>query len=112
MHRLGSVRLGALLAALVLVNYSVPIPASAADGIPSTFFDSDGKLTTDFFGGDDYATAVAVQSDGKIVAAGYTVGGTTDFALARYSADGSLDTSFDFGGRLTTDLFGGHDYAT
>ena len=60
----------ALALAVLLVSYGVPIPVSAADGTSNTFFDSDGKVTTDFFGGDDYAYAVAVQSDGKIVAAG------------------------------------------
>ena len=102
----------ALALAVVLVSYSVPIPVSATDGAPDTFFDSDGKLTTDFFGGDDQATAVAVQSDGKIVVAGYAydpASRTADFALARYNADGSLDTTFDSDGKLTTDFFGGSD---
>ncbi len=44
--------------------------------------------------------SVAIQSDGKIVAAGYISGHL--FALARYNADGSLDTSFGSGGIVTT----------
>jgi uncharacterized delta-60 repeat protein len=60
-------------------------------------FDGDGKLLTDFGGRDSAAHAVAVQPDGKIVAAGDAGG---DFALARYNADGSVDftTTTDFGG--------------
>jgi uncharacterized delta-60 repeat protein len=76
------------------------------DGSLDTTFDTDGKLTTDF-GGSDVAYALAIQSDGKIVAAG-TNG--SDFALARYNTDGSLDSTFDTDGKLTTDL-GGTDAA-
>ncbi len=48
---------------------------------------------------------MALQSDGKIVVAGGTYNGSNDdFALARYNADGSLDTTFDVDGKLTTDF--------
>lgn len=48
-------------------------------------FDGDGRLVTRSFGGDDRALAVKLQSDGKIVAAGYSNGaGTNDVAVARY----------------------------
>ena len=41
-----------------------------------------------------YGNSVAAQRDGKIVVAGYAaVGGVDQFALVRYNADGSLDTS-------------------
>ncbi len=44
-----------------------------------------------------------IQSDGTIVAAGFTFnGGNTDFALARYNGDGSLDTTFSADGKQTT----------
>jgi uncharacterized delta-60 repeat protein/uncharacterized repeat protein (TIGR01451 family) len=82
--------------------------ASQADGPgdldPS--FDSDGKVTTDFDKLDN-GNAIAIQSDGKIVVAGTTNLGT-DFALARYNNDGSLDTSFGSNGKVTTD-FGTND---
>ncbi|HET9495151.1 MAG TPA: hypothetical protein VFR15_13050, partial [Chloroflexia bacterium] len=82
--------------------------AYAADG------DLDFMITTDFAGGLDEARAVAVQPDGKVVAVGSTqLGGpdTSDFALARYNSDSSLDTAFGNGGRVTTDFFGGDDVA-
>ena len=49
-----------------------------------------------------------LQPDGKLVVAGEagTVNGA-DFALARYNADGTPDTSFGNGGRVVTDFFGG-----
>jgi len=62
-------------------------------------FDTDGIVTTNFTddGGDDEANAVAIQGDGKIVAAGYQhpSAGNNDVALARYHVDGSLDTNAD-----------------
>ena len=53
----------------------------------------------------DSAYSVALQADGKIVAAG-TSGATTrtDFALVRYTTDGRLDTSYGSGGKVLTDL--------
>ena len=71
------------------------------NGNLDTTFDSDGKVSLDFFGGTDYATDVAVQPDGKIVVAGYVFNaGDYDFALVRFNIDGSLDHSFDFDGRI------------
>jgi uncharacterized delta-60 repeat protein len=84
-----------------------------ADGSLDTSFSGDGEQTTDFgFGADDKANAVAVQGDGKIVAAGYASGGATgaDFALARYNPNGSLDTTFSGDGKRRTS-FGGDDMA-
>ena len=76
-------------------------------------FDGDGKLSTDFSTGFDAANAVAIQADGKIIAAGYSTlpGGDGRFALARYNPDGSLDSSFDSDGKVTTDFSTGSDLA-
>jgi uncharacterized delta-60 repeat protein len=82
------------------------------DGSLDTHFDKDGKVVTDLGGSDD-ARCVVLQSDGKIVAAGATTGGGGDlnFALARYNPNGSLDTSFNFDGKVATDFAGGGDLA-
>jgi uncharacterized delta-60 repeat protein len=49
----------------------------------------------------DICNAVAVQSDGKIVAAGYTAEtGPEHVAVIRYNADGTLDGMFGSGGKL------------
>ena len=67
---------------------------------------SDGKVTTDFGSANDFARSVAIQSDGKIVVAGYSNNGSNDdFALVRYNTDGSLDASFDSDGKVTTDYW-------
>src|SRR5439155_1103104 len=80
------------------------------DGSLDPSFGSGGGVLTEFAGGGD-ASALAVQSDGKIVVAALSGGGgRQDFALARYNPDGSLDPSFGSGGRVLTD-FGGDDEA-
>lgn len=71
------------------------------DGTLDTGFDSDGKLTTSVEGNDSRCKTIAIQSDGKIVAAGTGYGTDTDMALARYNADGSLDASFGTGGKVS-----------
>jgi len=55
-----------------------------SDGTLDTSFSEDGKVLTDF-GGLEFGNAVAIQTDGKIVAAGTKTGFLlSDFALARY----------------------------
>lgn len=90
----------ALVISAAITAWSVA-PVLAADGDLDPTFDTDGKVTTDLDSGTDRAYSVAIRSDGKIVAAGNTGG---DFALVRYNSDGSLDTSFDGDGKLSTDL--------
>ncbi len=67
-----------------------------------------GWVAINFHGStDDEANAVAIDANGKIVAAGYaTVGGHARFALARLNPDGTRDKTFsdDDDGRLTTKL--------
>src|SRR5256712_6964667 len=79
-------------------------------------FGTGGKVTTDFSGYRDVINTAVVQPDGKIVVAGYKQNSASqfavsDFALARYNADGSLDPSFGSGGKVTTDVSGGDDKA-
>jgi uncharacterized delta-60 repeat protein len=81
------------------------------DGSLDTSFGSGGKVTTEF--GDRNsasANAIAIQADNKIVVAGSSfVNGLSDFALARYNTDGSLDTSFGTGGMVLTDFNNGNN---
>jgi len=89
------------------------------DGSLDTSFGNGGIVTTHFPGGQgSYAFALALQPDGKIVAAGThfvsfssDASSNTDFALARYSPDGTLDVSFGSGGLVTTDFNGHNDDA-
>jgi uncharacterized delta-60 repeat protein len=78
-----------------------------SDGTIDTTFGVAGKVRTDFNNHDfDRAMSAVLQSDGKIVAAGFTIfgGGFQNFAVARYSAGGVLDTSFGSGGMMQIDF--------
>lgn len=81
-----------------------------AAGLPDATFNLTGKQTVGFGNQFDTANAIVPQSDGKVLLAGYTSSNTTglnSFALARLNSDGSLDTSFDSDGRVTTDFGAG-----
>jgi uncharacterized delta-60 repeat protein len=82
----------------------------ADDGSLDDTFSTDGKLFTNFTSGDDVASDLAVQTDGKLVAAGSAAGGAK-FALARYNGDGTLDTSFGGDGKVTTNFSARDDFA-
>jgi len=92
-------------------TYDFALIRYTAAGALDTAFGTGGIVTTDF-GGYDYAYDLAIQSDGKILLAGYTDNASCgyDFALSRYTSGGVLDTAFGTGGIVTTD-FGGYDYA-
>ncbi len=81
------------------------------DGTLDSTFGSAGKLSTQFLQHSS-GQSLAIQSDGKIVFAGYTTDSFSNFvfAVARYLGDGSLDTSFGNGGK-TTIGFGDHDFS-
>ncbi len=81
-----------------------------ADGTLDTTFSTDGKLSTNI-ATSDTCYGMVVQPDGMIVLAGYATPATKDFALLRYTANGTLDTNFDGDGKLTTDFATGSDYA-
>jgi uncharacterized delta-60 repeat protein len=102
-HRRGATgsfarRASLFVLSVLLFPFALPAPAFAAGGELDTTFGGDGKVTTSFTGG-GYANAVAIQSDGKIVAAGGT---GTKFAVARYDTDGALDPTFGTDGKVTT----------
>lgn len=68
--------------------------------LDTTFGSGTGKLTTDF-GGNESATALVLQSNGKIVAVGGANG--SKIVLARYNTDGTLDTTgFGTSGKVAT----------
>jgi len=86
--------------------------AQTPSGTLDASFGTGGRVTTDFAGSGDGVGAIAIQPDGKLVAAGAaTINWQGDFALARYNSDGTLDASFGTSGRVTTDLGGFYDGA-
>jgi uncharacterized delta-60 repeat protein len=82
-------------------------------------FHPDGRLDNTFgvngrvafsFGNDDFAKALKIQPDGKIVVVGYTgTGNAMNFLIARFNTNGTLDPSFGFGGFNVMDFAGGPD---
>ncbi|MFH0340558.1 MAG: delta-60 repeat domain-containing protein [Chromatiales bacterium] len=77
-------------------------------GSSDTIFSNNGIVTTNFGVNRDSfddAFTVAIQNNGRIVAAGKSdAGGSFDFALARYEEDGDLDPTFGVGGKVITDF--------
>jgi uncharacterized delta-60 repeat protein len=78
-----------------------------ADGSLDGSFGTGGKVTTAMGPSHERIFSIAMQLDGKIVAAGFAFNGADyDFALARYNSNGSLDVSFDGDGKVVTDFLG------
>ena len=66
-------------------NYDFALVRYNTDGSLDTGFGTGGIVTTPIGSSDDYALALGIQSDGRIVAAGYSYNGSNyDFALVRY----------------------------
>jgi uncharacterized delta-60 repeat protein len=74
--------------------------AGSGAGGATDSFGTAGHVRTNF-GGAEHVSALVVQPDGRIVAAG---GSDGDFALARYLPGGRLDASFGRGGKVRTDV--------
>jgi uncharacterized delta-60 repeat protein len=74
-----------------------------ADGTPDTTFGQSGQVVTPLPNSGGWVLATTVQADGKIVAAGRTlVGSSSVLSLLRYNTNGSLDTTFGNGGLVQT----------
>src|SRR5262245_7706758 len=88
----------------------------SAGALDPTFGKGAGYVATSVGEYGSGAEAVLIQPDGKILAAGSADLGTKDavppevFAVVRYQADGSLDTSFGTGGHAFADFPGASDH--
>ena len=83
--------------------------SASTDGDLDPTFGIGGRVRYDPEGYPVWGSSSAIQSDGKIIVAGSL---RSDFLLARYNADGSLDTTFDIDGIVTTDFGqGDHPFA-
>lgn len=100
------------LAMLTALSLLLTVPrASAGPGDLDTSLNGSGMLTKDWEGTDE-VRGLAIQPDGKIIAAGYTTVQVGDqnlfrFAVARFFADGSPDDGFGDAGLRRTDIDGG-----
>ncbi len=89
--------------------------ASAQDGSLDLSFDTDGIVVTSL-DSSSLANSIAIQSDGKIVVAGYRDNGIGsvndfDFALVRYNTNGTLDLTFGTDGIVITPIGSGSEKA-
>lgn len=110
MARSRSSRVALAVASSLTILISSAAPGAAApDGDLDPSFGDAGLLTTEFPVG-SFATAVAIQVDGKIVAVGAAAGASVDgeFAVARYDTDGDLDPTFGDAGTVVTPIAGGN----
>ena len=85
--------------------YDFGVARYNSNGTLDNTFGTGGKVTTSIRNYDDIAYSLAVQSDGKIVVAGYS--DTTSlnnlvFALVRYNSNGTLDNNFGSNGKAIT----------
>ncbi len=80
------------------------------DGTRDFTFGNNGVAFTNLSFQYESGTEVVVQPDNKIViASSDRVGNTSDWAVERYNANGTLDTSFGNNGLFTLDVTGGFD---
>jgi uncharacterized delta-60 repeat protein len=80
-----------------------------SNGNLDSTFGSSGKVMTFVGTGDAFSFAIALQSNGRIVLAGYSYTQGHDFTLAGYNPNGTLDSTFGNGGFMATDFSGSTD---
>ncbi len=90
---------------IMLIRYN-------SDGSVDNSFGNNGKVNTEVTTQADIAYAIAIQSNGKIVAVGHSSDGAGLFQiiLTRYHTDGRLDSTFGTNGMVTTDITSRHEY--
>ena len=97
------------------LKYGAAMVRFKTDGTLDTAFGSGGKVTANFGTNETQASAVTIDSSGRIVLAGQELAasGVYDFAALRFSAAGVPDTSFNGNGQVHYDVAGGNgdDYA-
>jgi len=106
---IGGYSIGANFSDFALLRYN-------PNGSLDSTFDNDGKVLTRIGNFNDIIYGIAIQSDGKIIAAGVTDSGTTNstynnFAIIRYNINGSLDSTFATNGIASIDFANNNDIA-
>jgi len=106
----GNVRVSEVRGGTLFDEFTFALVRYNTDGSLDTTFGGTGKVKSTVVG---RAFAIAVRSDGKILLAGDdTLSAAEDnFRLARFNADGSLDTTFGSAGSVVTDVTAGIDGA-
>lgn len=93
-------------------NYDFCVARYNAGGVLDTSWNGTGKVVTSIGVAGDLASSIHVQTDDKVLLAGYCSNGSnSDFCAARYNADGSLDTTWNGTGLVITPVSSGEDNA-
>jgi uncharacterized delta-60 repeat protein len=84
------------------------------DGSRDAGFGANGWITRSIGPTDDTPSALAIQSDGRIVVLGTVVTGSltadySDIGFARFTSAGAVDTTFASDGAMTVDYFSSRD---
>lgn len=94
----------------IFPRYDFALTRYNTNGTIDNSFGLNGTAITPILNAGDQGLAIALQSDGKIIQAGYTDNGSNgDFALIRYHSNGTLDTSFDIDGKVITAVGSAND---
>jgi len=88
-------------------NYDFCIARFNSDGTLDTTFGTGGKVIQPISSYDDFGRSLAIQPDGKILLGGNC---NYDFCIARFNSDGTLDTTFGTGGKVTQPIGSADDY--
>lgn len=93
---------------IIVALYGFALRRYLSGGWFDTSFGGTGTITTVFdTAANPFCRRIAILPDGKIVAAGemnYSAPVQPKYIVARYNADGSLDTSFNHTGKQTTQI--------
>jgi uncharacterized delta-60 repeat protein len=92
-------------------NSHFEIARYTTNGSLDPSFNGSGVTGTTFGSNQEYLSAIALQSNGEIIAGGNVWGGYSyaELAFARFNVDGSIDNSFGTSGQ-TLDPMGSNDY--
>ena len=102
----GRIVLAGSLKNVTTEDYDFAITCYNPDGSVDSSFGTNGIKLTDISGGGDYIYGIAVQPDGKIVAAGNA---DIHIGLARYKPNGTFDQGFGNNGKVFTDIIWGNE---
>lgn len=83
-------------------DFSFAIERYTTNGELDATFGVNGMVTTQFGNVNSFGHAMQLQSNGQIILGGYGIADSTTIALARYNANGTLDSSFGLNGKLLT----------
>jgi uncharacterized delta-60 repeat protein len=92
------------------VNLDLAMVRYNSSGVVDTTFATAGEILAAYGAGNEEFHAGALQSDGKIIGAGYTYNGTNnDVLVQRYSTNGILDTTFGTNGTFSSAIGAGNE---